>query len=153
MRPTFRKICNNDPAIAIKALIDSLSNQDHIPWLNLDFSSFQESKEGICFGCGATYTVIALVSSKSTIASINSRIFSDDKKYADRLGCDINDLQEFEEAIDDFRRCAVDLLAAYFDTKLPQPQEYWCLSNRKGLGDIPIIQKYYDKLIANRATV
>jgi hypothetical protein len=62
MPPTFRELCKNNPAIAIKALIDSLNNQQKIPWLKLRFAKFNDVEDNICYGCAATYTVLNLIS-------------------------------------------------------------------------------------------
>lgn len=153
MRSTLREICGNDPAVAIKAFIDSLSNQDRVPWLNLRYTTFKDVDSGICYGCAATYTVLNLLSPKSPIEPIYPYIFKNDRQYAKYLKCDFEDLSQFEDAIDRFRIGLVNRLAAYFNTELPEPDEDWHLHDDRALDDLPLIQNYYDRLIKDRVTV
>ena len=64
---TFHKRCNNDPRVAIKALIDSLNHPERLPWLKLDFSSFNTAYNNQCYACGATYTILNLLNQDKEI--------------------------------------------------------------------------------------
>lgn len=150
MHPTFRQLCNNDPAVAIKALIDSLNNQQRIPWLKLRYTTFRDVQNDICYGCGATYTVLNLLSPKSLIESIDPNIFDNEMQLVKYLECNYKDLHEFENAIDRFRIGFVDRLATYFDTELPDPIKDWYLEDNRPLEDLPLIQCYYDQLQYSR---
>jgi hypothetical protein len=152
VKPTFRELCSNNPAVAIKTLIDSLSNQQRIPWLKLSYADFRDVRNNICYGCGATYTVLNLFSTGSSIEPINPSIFINEWQFKEYLGYNLEDLIQFEDAIDRFRMGKVTSLACYFHTILPSPIEDWHLHDGRPLSDLPLIQDYYDRLVANQIT-
>lgn len=154
MRPTFRQLCQDNAAIAIKALIDSLNNQNRIPWLTLQCGSTARNvRDGICYGCPATYTIINLVYREAPVEPIKPNIFGNAIKFGKYLKCDFEDLRQFDNAIDRFGRGKISHLTAYFDTDLPYPSKSWLLDWDKPVEDLPIIQNYYDQLISSRSLV
>lgn len=129
-----------------------MTNQDRIPWLTLDYNIYNETKNDICYGCAATYTVMNLLSKNEPI---DPDIFNDRDRYATYLDCEINDLHNFEIAIDNLRRGYVKTLSKYFETQLPDPDPdgNWYLSNELPINGLLLIKKYYDRLIADRVKV
>lgn len=61
---TFRQLCDNDPAIAVRATIDGLLDIQRVGWLKLDMNSYATEEIGadvpFCWACAASFVVLQL---------------------------------------------------------------------------------------------
>ncbi|MEO0012294.1 MAG: hypothetical protein RLZZ535_683 [Cyanobacteriota bacterium] len=107
---TIRTLCANDPAVAIKAMIDGLMTYKLIQNFQLDFITFGTWENNVCYGCSATITLIRLLNLNSAPIQLGNEV-----TRARLIPTSLSDLLDFEKAIDMFRRGSFSELEEYFE--------------------------------------
>ncbi len=100
---TIKKIKDIAPKMsdAVQAMYDGLRSTLYNPLLRVNMGTFGEKIGFICVGCAATYTLMKL--DGGVMAAISGKINSEDQR-AHTFKIDVDDIKEFELAIDCFRR-------------------------------------------------
>ncbi len=142
---TFKELCDNKPSVAIQAMCAGLLAQSRRKDFTVDMSAFGEVTAGVCFGCAATCTAQRLTSVDLTAETVEAR-----GNRARALGVDYDDLAEFEDAIDDFRRGWPNDLFDYFGCTPETPPdpsgEPWRLETGNWRAQLPVVRAYAHRL-------
>ena len=111
------------PSSAIQAMVDGLRQQSKRKTFTVDMATYGDfdDEDKVCFGCAATCTVQRAMHKtfrNENIAMIEGR--------AEFLGADVNDLSDFENAIDNLRVADLFALFDYFnyDTEKEELYDY-----------------------------
>ncbi len=137
---TIRELCDNDPAVAIKHMIDGLINHKDIKDFKLDFDS-SEWINGIYFGGAATVTLVQILDMSFAPIELRNVFTRADLIQTNRL-----DLSAFEEAIKLFSQGSLAAIERYFDLPthiIPLP---WNLRNENWERDLPKVINFWQKL-------
>jgi hypothetical protein len=137
---TIRTLCTNDPAVAIKAMIDGLMTYKLIRNFQLDFITFGTWENKVCSGCAATITLIRLLNLNSAPIQLGN-----DLTRARLIPTSLSDLLDFEKAIDMFRRGSFSEIEEYFD--LPISKVFcipWYCHGGNLPGQLPKIIKFWE---------
>jgi hypothetical protein len=137
---TIRTLCANDPAVAIKAMIDGLMTYKLIQNFRLDFITFGTWENNICYGCSATVTLIRLLNLNSAPIQLGSEL-----TRARLVSTNLLDLLDFEKAIDMFRRGSFSEIEEYFD--LPMSKIFcspWYCHSGNLPNQLPKIIKFWE---------
>ena len=121
-KKTFRTILGK-PSSAIQAMVDGLRQQAKRKNFKIDMATYGEfdDEDKVCFGCAATCTVQRAM--HKTFRNERMRLI---EGRADILGADVNDLSDFENAIDNLRVADIFALFEYFryDTENDEMFDY-----------------------------
>lgn len=137
---TIKTLCANDPAIAIKAMIDGLMTYKLIQNFQLDFITFGTWEKNICHGCSATITLIRLLNLNSAPIQLGNDI-----TRAKLIPTSLLDLLDFETAIDMFRRGSFKEIEKYFG--LPTSKTFcspWYCHGGNLSSQLPKIIKFWE---------
>lgn len=108
---TFKELLDGKPSNAVQAMIDGLRDADNIESFKVDMETYGNAKNGTCFGCAATATIMKITGVEFTEESILSET---KRSFACDMGKD--DLNDFEIAIDWLRESTVLPLLKYMNT-------------------------------------
>ena len=138
----LRQLCNNDPAVAIKALIDGLMRHQKIKDFRLDFDHNGVWKNSMCYGGAATLVLIELLD-----MSFAAPELEDSATIANLMWTDRRDLSDFEEAIEFFRVGYPREIEEYFELPTSGVTELgWNLQNNNWKYELPKIIQFWEQL-------
>ena len=136
---TLRQLCNDDPSIVVKELIDGLLGHESIKDFKLDFNYSGEWKGDICLGGAATLVLIGLQDLNYAPPELDNSASKAVMMYTDR-----QDLIDFEEAIRYF--CTGDLkeIEEYFGLPISGLQKDWNLQNDNWKDELPKVIRFFE---------
>lgn len=141
---TFRELCGGKIHVAVQAMVDGLRNQNERSDFRIDMDTFGEYTGSICFGCAATCAVQQITGVQFNDARI---IYARERV----IEHDIEDLADFECAIDSIRKGSFAEIAEYFNKEIPDVFYYvfggtWHLGDYDWEQQLPGIEDFIAKL-------
>jgi len=139
------------PSEALRAMVDGLLEQSQREDFLIEMSDWGSATEKVCFGCAATCTL-------QKVAGIN--LMPGTQRYgvgnldwrSDQLGLDENDVNHFENAMNDARMGDLETLFEYFDIDvqgLGLIRDYeWYLHNDNWRKQLPQVEETIQYLIS-----
>jgi hypothetical protein len=141
---TLKEFCENDPAVAIKALIDGLMRYESIDKFQLDFDCYGTLgywKDEIYYGGISALVLIELSDLSFAPGQLESEYSRADLMYTDK-----RDLMEFEEAIELFRRGMLQPIEEYFGLPVSGIKKDWNLQNDTWKDELLKVIYFWEKL-------
>lgn len=134
----MRKITDviSKPSEALRAMVDGLIEQSKRKDFVIDMINWGSKVNGVCYGCAATCTIQKLAG-----VNFDSDEIGDTETRAVVLGFDRDELNNFENSIEDVRSGLVLSLFIFFD--MPPKNEYdnrWYMHDDDWLSQIPVIE-------------
>jgi len=147
---TFRELCKGKVSTALQAMIDGLKFQSQRKDFRVDmstfgaFTDFGNKGNPVCFGCAATCTVQQLSKVNFTDSQINSL-----EERSRQTICNSNDLDRFEDAIDNARMGDLIPIFDYMgdrDSHELIADSQWLLCTDDWQEQLPLVQDFVDML-------
>lgn len=136
------------PSDAIRAMIDGLRASKTWDRFHVDMGSYGKNIGVTCYGCAATCAI-----QQATGIMFHWNGIAQPSLRASKVNVTLDDLSEFEIAIDAFRRGAVEWIFRYYeilpeDTPRLYGSESWALHGNDWEDELPLVEKYLEKVIA-----
>jgi hypothetical protein len=137
----LREFCDNDPAVAIKHMIDGLLRHESIEDFKLDLNCHGEWRDGLCHGGAATLVLIELLQLSYAPPNL------DDLASRKEMVCtDVQDLINFEKAIYYFSVGDLKAIEQYFGLPVSGVKKDWNLQNDTWKDELLKVIYFWEKL-------
>ena len=125
------------PIDALQVMVDSLKEFDKAPDFEVYMGSWGAQREGICIGCAATCTIQKIAEKRLTTS-----VIWDCESRAKFLDFDFDDLNAFENAIDQCRSGRLEGLWAFYGTEDCPKNTFWYLGNFEWRDNLEKVEKF-----------
>ncbi len=104
------------PSAALQAMVDGLREQSKSKYFRITMATFGHSDGHFCFGCAATCTIQQIAGKHFEASDLinNNDMDSSVFQRANALNFDVEQLRDFEDAIDSARKGRISRLFFFF---------------------------------------